>query len=110
MKHRNTLPVLARWIAGLGALGFALSLGAGSTGIGSGGTIFPAAQAAEDRPQDMLAAQIRLQGFACDRALDATRDAERSKPDHAVWVLRCSNATYRVSFAPDMAAKVEPLQ
>jgi hypothetical protein len=27
-----------------------------------------------------------------------------------VWVLKCSNATYRVSRFPDMAAKVEPLR
>ena len=60
-------------------------------------------------PQDDLAAQIRLQGFACDKALGATRDAKRSRPDYAVWVLKCSNATYRVGRAPDMAAKVELL-
>jgi hypothetical protein len=60
--------------------------------------------------QDVLAAQIRLQGFACAQALRATRDAKLSKPDHDVWVLRCSNATYRVSRAPDMAAMVERLR
>ncbi len=65
---------------------------------------------ATETPQNMLAAQIRMQGFACDKPLGATRDAKRSKPDHAVWVLKCSNATYRVSRAPDMAAKVEPLK
>jgi hypothetical protein len=54
--------------------------------------------------------QIRLQGFACDKALGATRDKKRSQPDRAVWVLKCSNATYRVTRAPDMAAKVEPLR
>jgi hypothetical protein len=68
------------------------------------------AQAAEEMPKDMLAAQIRTQGFACDKALRATRDAKRSRPDHDVWVLKCSNATYRVSRAPDLAAKVQPLQ
>ena len=62
-----------------------------------------------ETPQNVLAAQIRLQGFACDKAIGATRDVKRSKPDHDVWVLKCSNATYRVSRAPDMAAKVEPL-
>ena len=67
-------------------------------------------QAAEETVQSMLAAQIRSQGFACDKALVAGKDAKRSRPDHAVWVLRCSNATYRVSRAPDMAAKVEPLR
>ncbi|MFQ3456432.1 hypothetical protein PMN64_24425 [Bradyrhizobium sp. UFLA01-814] len=62
-----------------------------------------------ETPQNVLAAQIRLQGFACDKALGATRDVKRSRPDRDVWVLKCSNATYRVSRAPDMAATVEPL-
>jgi hypothetical protein len=65
---------------------------------------------ATETPQTMLAAQIRIQGFTCDKALGATRDKKRSRPDRAVWVLKCSNATYRVTRAPDMVAKVEPLQ
>ena len=69
-----------------------------------------AQQASAQATQDMLAAQIRLQGFGCDKALQATRDAKRSKPDHDVWVLRCSNASYRISRAPDMSAKVELLR
>ena len=68
-----------------------------------------AQQVAAETPQTMLAAQIRTQGFTCDKALGATRDRKRSRPDRAVWVLKCSNATYRVTRAPDMAAKVEPL-
>jgi hypothetical protein len=68
------------------------------------------AQAAGEAPQNVLAAQIRLQGFACDKSLGAVQDRKRSKPDHPVWVLKCSNATYRVSRFPDMAAKVEPLR
>lgn len=64
---------------------------------------------ADETVQATLAAQIRSQGFACDKALGASRDAKRSQPDHAVWVLKCGNATYRVSRAPDMAAKVERL-
>ena len=63
-----------------------------------------------EKPQDELAAQVRSQGFACDRAQGAVRDRKRSRPDFAVWVLRCSNAVYRVSRAPDMAAKVVPLR
>ena len=69
-----------------------------------------AQQAAAETPQSMLSAQIRLQGFSCDKALGATKDKKRSQPDRAVWVLKCSNATYRVTRAPDMAAKVEPLR
>jgi hypothetical protein len=64
---------------------------------------------AAETPQTVLSAQIRIQGFTCDKALGAMRDRKRSRPDRAVWVLKCSNATYRVTRAPDMAAKVEPL-
>jgi hypothetical protein len=59
---------------------------------------------------DILAAQIRTQGYTCDKAVGATQDRKRSRPDHDVWVLKCSNATYRVSRFPDMAAKVETLR
>jgi hypothetical protein len=68
------------------------------------------AKAAAETPKGMLAAQIRSQGFACNRALHATRDARRSRPDHEVWVLKCGNATYRIGRYPDMAAKVEQLR
>ena len=67
-------------------------------------------QASAEAPRDMLAAQIRTQGFACEKALGATKDAKRSRADHEVWVLKCSNMIYRVSRAPDMAAKVTPLR
>ena len=62
-----------------------------------------------ETPQAVLAAQIRIQGFSCDKALGARRDKRRSRPDYEVWVLKCSNANYRVSRYPDMAAKVVPL-
>jgi hypothetical protein len=60
--------------------------------------------------ESVLAAQIRSQGFACDEAQKATRDATLSKPDYDVWVLTCKNATYRISRYPDLAAKVEKLK
>ncbi|MBR0956307.1 hypothetical protein [Bradyrhizobium japonicum] len=75
----------------------------------SGLTTSPS-QAAKETLQSMLAVQIRSQGFVCDKALSAIKDRRRSKPDHGVWVLKCSNANYRVSRAPDMAARVEPLR
>ena len=68
-----------------------------------------AQQIAAETPQTMLAAQIRTQGFTCEKPLAAMRDKKRSRPDRAVWVLNCSNAIYRVTRAPDLAAKVEPL-
>ena len=80
-------------------------------GIFPGGERFGwVAMAAAETPADMLAAQIRTQGVACGKAMSAKRDAKQSKPDHEVWILRCDNATYRVSRYPDMAAKVEQLR
>lgn len=71
---------------------------------------FPGMASAVGLPGSGLAAQIRTQGFACDKPLGATRDAKGSKPDHAVWVLKRGNATCRVSRTPDMAAQVHPLR
>jgi hypothetical protein len=73
------------------------------------GSLTGSAAVAETVP-NILAAQIRTQGYPCDRALGATKDARRSRPDREVWVLRCSNATFRVSRAPDMVAKVEVIR
>ncbi len=69
----------------------------------------PATLVGPETPQGTLAAQIRLQGFPCERPLDAVRDSQLSKPDRAVWVLKCNNATYRISRSGHMAAKVEIL-
>ena len=67
---------------------------------------------AEDtaNPKDDIAAEIRRQGYACQQPQSATRDAQASKPDEAVWLLSCENARYRVRLMPDMAAQVERLE
>jgi hypothetical protein len=106
--QRGNLMKTCRYLLILG-VGLAVPsiLDAGSSGSSLIGS---SAHAAKETTQGMLAAQIRMQGFACDEPLSAVRDAKRSKPDHAVWVLKCSNATYRISRIPDMAAKVEQLQ
>ena len=58
----------------------------------------------------VLAAQIRIQGFACDEPRRVTRDAKLSKPDYAVWVLTCKNAIYRIGRYPGLEARVEKLK
>jgi hypothetical protein len=67
------------------------------------------AQEAEEIPKDIIAVQIRKQGFSCDHPLTAERDRDRSKPDEPVWILSCDNAKYRVRLIPDMAADVQRL-
>ena len=61
-------------------------------------------------PAADVAAQIRRQGYLCHRPTTAARDVKRSRPDLAVWVLKCRNATYRVRLIPDMAADVTKLK
>ncbi len=68
-----------------------------------------AQQIPAETPQGILAAQIRTQGFTCEKPLGARQNKKRSRPDRDVWVLDCGNATYRITRVPDMAAKVEPL-
>lgn len=70
----------------------------------------PVAAAETETPADIVAAQIRRQGYECSKALSAERDSGASKPDQAVWVLSCDNATYRVRLHPDMAAQVEHIK
>ena len=69
-----------------------------------------AAHAQQPMPAETIAAQVRLQGHRCDEPLSATRDTALSKPNEAVWVLKCANATYRMRLIPNMAASVERLE
>jgi len=65
---------------------------------------------AEEKSAEIIAAHIRNQGYTCQKALSAQRNRRASKPDEPFWVLRCSNAAYRVRLIPDMAAKVERIK
>lgn len=70
----------------------------------------PLSAVAQESPKDIVAAQIRAQGYACVAPQSARRDARASRPDQAVWLLKCKNATYRVRLVPDMAAGVEVIE
>lgn len=74
------------------------------------GVLLAAPSAAEEAPAEIIAAQVRQQGYACETALSAQRNRKASKPNETVWTLRCSNGTYRVRLVPDMAASVELLK
>jgi hypothetical protein len=62
---------------------------------------------ATEQVKAILADQVREQGNACDKAEEAHRDAAVSKPDEPVWILKCSNAVYRIRLRGNMAATVE---
>ncbi len=76
--------------------------------LGAGGAAIAAGPPGEDT-QNILAAQLRDQGYACDQPQSAERDVQASGPDEAVWIVQCENARYRMRLDPDMAAKVERL-
>lgn len=63
-----------------------------------------AGQAATD-----LAAQVRTQGFTCDKPQGAEKNNSASRPNEEVWILTCENGSYRMTVVPDMAAKIEKL-
>ncbi|HMB47883.1 MAG TPA: hypothetical protein VKN63_06360 [Afifellaceae bacterium] len=91
-------------------LGVGLACFAGLVGIALPLLSSPVVAADEEKPAEIIAAQIRRQGLSCENPQDAQRDAEASKPDEAVWVLHCDNASYRVRLIPDMAAHVERIE
>jgi hypothetical protein len=67
------------------------------------------AVAAQEDPTNIVADQIRAQGYKCDSPQRAKRDEQASKPDEAVWILQCESGSYRVRLIPDMAATVEKI-
>jgi hypothetical protein len=92
------------------ALGFATLAFVFSTILGAVSALRSVKAAeVEEKPEKIIAIQIRRQGYACGTPLSAEPDLKRSKPDKAAWVLKCDNATYRVRLIPDMAAEVEQL-
>jgi hypothetical protein len=58
---------------------------------------------------EIIADQVRDQGYVCHESLSAELDSAYSRPDEPVWILECDNATYRVRLIPGMAADVERL-
>lgn len=95
------------------ALGIGLSLNAltlGGPDAQAQGQQVAVAQAANDEiPPDIIATQIRKQGYDCTNPSKAKRDPQASRPDLPVWILTCENATYRVRLVGDMADRVEKL-
>ena len=68
-----------------------------------------AAQTNPEASKEVIAVQLRKQGFECKNPESAEREKSESKPDEAVWLLTCEGARYRVQLIPKMAAKVERL-
>jgi hypothetical protein len=83
-----------RILPGAGMLLLAFGMGAADTAL------------AQETPAGIIAVHVRQQGYACNEPRRAERNAEASRPNEAVWLLVCENATYRVTLVPNMAARV----
>jgi hypothetical protein len=64
---------------------------------------------AQDTAKGLLAIQARSQGYVCNSPVSAKRDKKLSRPDAAVWILRCEHNSYKMRLTPDMAARVQRL-
>jgi hypothetical protein len=65
---------------------------------------------AQETAKGLLAMQARAQGYRCDKPISAKKDAKRSQPDAAYWVLRCEHNAYTMRLDPDMAAQIQRLK
>ncbi len=77
--------------------------------LAAAATMTGASASAQEDPTNIVADQIRAQGYKCDSPQSAKRDEQASKPDEAVWILQCESGSYRVRLIPDMAATVEKI-
>ncbi len=68
------------------------------------------AQAQLEMTKEILAVQLRKQGFDCTTPMSAEREEAQSAPNETVWILKCDNASYRMRLVPDMAAAIEKLK
>jgi hypothetical protein len=67
------------------------------------------ADATDKAAADLVAAQLREQGYACEDPASAKRDPDSADAYGAIWIVSCKNASYRVQLVPDMAAEVEQI-
>lgn len=77
-------------------------------GVATASPLWLAPATAAEVPKDVIAVQLRKQGYECKNPKSAERDGT-AKADDSVWILACDGARYRVTLVPKMAAKVERL-
>jgi hypothetical protein len=97
-RKEKILRVRPRWIIrGLGAI---------LTVVCMSGRLQIAAAEDSETAKDIIATQIRSQGYRCNPKT-VVRDADASKPDEYAWRLQCAQRSYLVKLIPHRAAKVE---
>lgn len=62
------------------------------------------------RELEIVAAQVRKQGFSCQNPNAVESIESDSTPHQRVYVLKCEGMVYRVHLVPDRAAKVHEIK
>ena len=64
--------------------------------------------ASSEKAPGIIAAQVRRQGVACTTPRGSVLESN-STPHETVWILRCDEASYRVTLIPHLGARITPL-
>jgi hypothetical protein len=93
--------------AKIAALAFSLPVGA-LTAIAhfNPGAAFAASS---EKAPGIVAAQVRRQGVACTTPRGTVLESNDSTPHETVWILRCDEASYRVTLIPHLGARITPV-
>jgi hypothetical protein len=59
---------------------------------------------------EIVADQVRSQGFACSNPVSADKVEAESKPDLMVYVLTCESVKYHVRLVPNEAAQIRVIE
>jgi len=59
---------------------------------------------------EIVADQVRSQGFACSSPVSAEKVEAESQPDQAVYILTCDGVKYHVHLIPDQAAQIQAIK
>ena len=60
----------------------------------------------QGKANQIVADQVRSQGFVCESPSFAVRMTSEWTPEQPAYLLTCQNATYQVRVVPDQAARV----
>lgn len=70
----------------------------------------PATAQERNLDPEIVAAQIRSQGFVCKNPSSVERLAAESVPDEPVYILICDGTSYRVRLIPHRPAEVSEIK
>lgn len=75
--------------------------------------LLPALALAATPPEtdiEILAAAVRVRGYACEKPHAVEPDARASLPDRPAWIIHCECGRFRVIFEGDTGPRVLPLE